>query len=162
MAKKLCIGWFSFSCCEDSTIVFTELLNDHYKEWLKLVDFKVARVLKKKGEIKDIDVAFVEGAIPTKKDEEELLKIRANSKKLVAIGSCAVTGMPSGQRNVFSPELKKEIEPELKMYKLKRKVKKLNEIVKVDDIVAGCPMSEVVFLNVLNKYLKEFGVVKSA
>ncbi|MBI2597873.1 MAG: hypothetical protein HYW50_01620 [Candidatus Diapherotrites archaeon] len=43
--KKLKIGWFSFSCCEDSSIVFSELLNDHYKEWLKLIDFKNVRLL---------------------------------------------------------------------------------------------------------------------
>jgi hypothetical protein len=26
--KRLVVGWFSFTCCEDSTILFTELLND--------------------------------------------------------------------------------------------------------------------------------------
>ena len=32
-ASKLVVGWFSFTCCEDSTILFTELLNDHLDEW---------------------------------------------------------------------------------------------------------------------------------
>lgn len=58
MKKKLRVGWFSFSCCEDSTIIFTELLNDHYKEWLDKIDFCSALVLKKKSEIKNLDVAF--------------------------------------------------------------------------------------------------------
>jgi len=31
--KKLKIGWFSFTCCEDSTIMFTEMLNDHFFAW---------------------------------------------------------------------------------------------------------------------------------
>ena len=31
--KRLVVGWFSFTCCEDSTILFTELLNDHFDEW---------------------------------------------------------------------------------------------------------------------------------
>ena len=48
-SKKLKIGWFSFSCCEDSTIVFTELLNDNYDAWSKLLEFKHVRVLKKKN-----------------------------------------------------------------------------------------------------------------
>ncbi len=160
MAKKLKAGWFSFSCCEDSTIVFTELLNDHFDEWTRLVEFKSINVLKKKSEIKGIDVAFVEGAIATKKDEDKLKKIRKNSKRLVAIGSCAVTGRPSGQRNNFSPELKKEIEQALKEYKLKKKVRKLEEVVKVDASVPGCPMVESIFIETLNKYLKEFKVVK--
>jgi len=160
MAKKLRAGWFSFSCCEDSTIVFTELLNDHFDEWTRLVEFKSINVLKKKSEIKDIDVAFVEGAIATKKDEQKLKKIRKNSKRLVAIGSCAVTGMPSGQRNNFPPEIKKEIAQALKEYKLEKKVRKLEEVVKVDASVPGCPMVESIFIETLNKYLKEFGVVK--
>lgn len=61
MPKKLAIGWFSFSCCEDSTIVFSELLNDHFKDWVKLVDFKHVRILKKNNSLENLDVAFVEG-----------------------------------------------------------------------------------------------------
>lgn len=161
MAKKLKVGWFSFSCCEDSTIIFTEMLNDHFDEWYKLVDFKSIKVLKKQGEIKDIDVAFVEGAIANAKDAQKLKKIRANSKRLVAIGSCAVTGNPSGQRNAFPLELKAEIQSSVEEFNLSRKVKKLDEVVKVDAAVGGCPMVESQFLSVLNKYLKEFGVVNA-
>lgn len=159
MGKKLKVGWFSFSCCEDSTIVFTELLNDNYEKWFRLIDFKSIKVLKSKNEIKDMDVAFVEGAIANKRDAEELKKIRANCKKLVAIGSCAVTGSPSAQRNAFSEELKNEIAPAVEKYMLNRTVQKLDEIVKVDEYVGGCPMVEETFLKVLDKCLKEFGVV---
>ena len=159
--KKLKIGWFSFSCCEDSTIVFVELLNDHYKEWLPLVEFRHANVLKSKNELSDIDVAFVEGAIANEKDAEELKKIREASKKLVAIGSCAVKGTPSGQRNDFDDEKKKRIAPLIKTWGLSEKVRTLKDVVKVDDEVDGCPMSEEVFLAVLTKYLKEFGVVNA-
>ena len=156
---KLKIGWFSFSCCEDSTIIFVELLNDHYKEWLPLLDFRHANVLQSKNELSDIDVAFVEGAIATEKDAEELKKIREVSKKLVAIGSCACKGTPSNQRNDFDDEKKKRIEPFITAWGLADKVKTLEEVVQVDDKVDGCPMNEQTFLEVLNKYLKEFGVV---
>ena len=159
--KKLKIGWFSFSCCEDSTIVFIELMNDRYEEWTKLIDFRHVRVLKSKNELSDIDVAFVEGAIANEKDAEELKKIRDNCKKLVAIGSCGVKGMPSAQRNLFDDNKKEEIAPYIIRYGLSDKVKALNEVVKVDDIVDGCPMVEKAFLDVLDKYLKEFGVVNA-
>src|SRR3989344_1454505 len=36
-SKKIKIGWFTFSCCEDSTIVMTELMNEHWQEWKKIV-----------------------------------------------------------------------------------------------------------------------------
>jgi sulfhydrogenase subunit delta len=161
MQKKLKVGWFSFSCCEDSTIVFTELLNEHYKEWLPLLEFRHANVLKSKNELSDIDVSFVEGAIATDKDEEYLKQIRAVSKKIVAIGSCAVKGNPSGQRNDFDEAKKTYIEPFMIRWGLNKKVKTLKECVTVDDEVDGCPMSEEHFIAVLNKYLKEFGVVNA-
>jgi coenzyme F420-reducing hydrogenase gamma subunit len=157
MNKKLRVGWFSFSCCEDSTILFTELMNDHYEEWLKLVDFKASRILKSKNDETDLDVAFVEGAIASKKDEKKLKKLRKNSKKLIAIGSCAVTGMPSAQRNEFDAEKTKEIAFLVKRFKLAKKVVPLSKIVKVDASVSGCPMDEKVFLKLFNDLLIEFG-----
>ena len=159
MKKKLVIGWFSFSCCEDSTIVFTELLNDHFNEWKDLVEFRHIRVLKSKNSMEGLDVAFVEGAIANKRDEAELKKIRKNCKKLIAIGSCACTGGPSAQRNNFDMKKKMEIALLVKKFKLASRVKKLSEVVQVDDKVPGCPMGEKPFLNMLDKCLKEFKII---
>ncbi|HLC65686.1 MAG TPA: hypothetical protein VJI46_06205 [Candidatus Nanoarchaeia archaeon] len=158
MSKKLKIGWFSFSCCEDSTIIFTEMLNDHYAEWSKVIEFQHVRILKKNNMLKGLDVAFVEGAIASEKDAGKAKKIRDNCKKLVAIGSCAVTGMPSAQRNLFDEEKKKEIAFLLERFKLAEKVVPLSEVVKVDAQVPGCPMSENDFLAMLESCLKEFGI----
>ncbi len=156
MKKKLRVGWFSFSCCEDSTIIFTELLNDHYKEWLDKIEFCSALVLKKKSEIKNLDVAFVEGAITSQKQEDKLLEIRKESKKLVAIGACACVGMPSTQRNLFDEKTNEEIKNLLIRFQYADKVRKLSEVVRVDDQVPGCPMNEDIFLQKINKYLQEF------
>ncbi len=98
--KKIRIGWFSFSCCEDSTIVFTELLNDHWQEWKKIFDFRHARVFKSNNILDELDIAFIEGAIASDEHIAKLKEIREKSKKLVAIGACAVTGMPSAQINL--------------------------------------------------------------
>ena len=159
MSKKLRIGWFSFSCCEDSTIIFTELLNDHYQEWKDKLEFCSALVLRKKSTVKDLDVAFVEGAITSKKQEEKLRQIRRESKKLVAIGACACIGMPSAQRNLFNDKENKEIQNILIRFNYSDKVRKLSEIVPVDDFVHGCPMDENIFLATVNKYLKEFKII---
>lgn len=158
MLNKLKIGWFSFACCEDSLIIFTELLNDHYLEWSKVIEFQHVRILKSKNKLKGLDVAFVEGAIASQSDTKKLKEIRKNCKKLIAVGSCAVIGMPASQRNDFSPELKKEIDFLLKKFHHAKKVRKLDEIVKVDEKIPGCPMSEENFLQVLDKNLKEFGI----
>lgn len=158
MDKKLRIGWFSFSCSDDSTIIFTELLNDHYKKWREKLEFVSAGFLQKRGEIRDIDVSFVEGAITSQKQEDKLLEIRKNSKRLVAIGACACTGMPSCQRNTFDEKLNSEIKNILIRFKYAKKVKKLSEMVIVDDQVPGCPMDEKIFLEILDKYLNKFGI----
>jgi sulfhydrogenase subunit delta len=156
MVRKLRLGWFTFTCCEDNSIVFVELLNKHYFEWKEKVDFRYCRVLKSKNVLDDLDVAFVEGAISSDNEKKRLLEVRSKSKYLVAVGSCACTGGPSAQRNDFSPEAKAKIAPTLKQWNLYEKVLKLDDIVKVDDKVEGCPMVEQKFLEVLGKYLKEF------
>jgi coenzyme F420-reducing hydrogenase gamma subunit len=157
---KLKVGWFSFSCCEDSTIIFTELLNDHYKEWKNLIDFRSALVLQRKEDLSELDVAFVEGAITSKEQEEKLKTIRSISKKVVAIGSCACSGLPAGQRNEFDEQKKMEIQALLTRFSYAEKVQKIVDVVPVDAQVPGCPMSEIGFLEIVNTYLMEFGIIE--
>jgi sulfhydrogenase subunit delta len=152
--KKIRVGWFNFTCCEDSTIMFAEYLNKHYKDWLPRLEFVHARVFRKDHpEIQPMDIAFVEGAISSDHQEQKLKKIREKAKILVAIGSCAVTGSPSNQRNFFDPNKLQEIKPILEKFRYKEKVLKVSDVVKVDAVVPGCPMDEKTFLQVMNKYL---------
>jgi len=150
-SRKLIIGWFTFTCCEDSTILMTELLNTHWQEWTKKLDFKYAKVFRKTKPIGPMDVAFVEGAISSDEQEKKLKEIRGFAKQLVAIGSCAVTGQPSAQRNQFNPEQLSQIKPILEKFSYNQNVKKLAECVTVDHSVPGCPMDEKIFLNLINQ-----------
>jgi len=154
MIKKIRIGWFTFTCCEDSTIIFTELLNTHYKEWFQKLEFVHARILQKDdtNEIQQMDIAFVEGAISSDTQEKKLKQIRDKATKLVAIGSCAVTGAPSNQRNLFNPKQNEEIKTILEKFKYKEKVLKLADIVAVDESVPGCPMNEKLFLDLIQRF----------
>ena len=158
---KLNVGWFSFTCCEDSTIVFIELMNERFFEWRKLINFKYFRTFKTNNSIDDLDIAFVEGAISSKKEEKTLRKIRENSKKLVAIGSCACTGSPANQRNFFDEKTKNEIQFILDRFNHKEFVLPLSDLVKVDDYISGCPMDEKIFLAKLNQYFKEFELINA-
>jgi sulfhydrogenase subunit delta len=154
--KKMKAGFFSFTGDEGCMIVLIELMNDHFKDWEKSIDFRHFKLLKSGSDIEDLDVAFVEGAIATFKEERRLKKIRTASKRLVAIGSCAVTGAPSNYRNFFSEDTKKEIQMVVDRFGHREKVSALSELVAVDDAVPGCPMDETKFLEVVSKYLKEF------
>jgi sulfhydrogenase subunit delta len=156
---KMVVGWFSFTCCEDSTILFTELLNDHLDDWKKLVEFRHVKALKTKNSLEGLDVAFVEGAISSDKQAAEAQKIRDNAKYIVAIGSCACTGLPSASRNAFTPaDITERINWYLTNFDYSAKVRKLDEVIKVDDMVPGCPMNVQTFLDVLTKYLKIFNL----
>ena len=151
-AAKIKVGWFSFSCCEDSTVVFTELLNDHWQEWKQIIDFRHARVLKSKNIMDEFDVAFVEGAIASDEHEAKLKDIRSRSKFLVAIGACACIGMPSAQRNRFNAAQMEEIQFLIDRFKMSPKVLKLADIVKVDYEVPGCPMNP-------DDFMKKLGII---
>jgi len=142
--------------------MFLEMMNNKFNEWRNLLSIRFFPLLKSKNFLRNIDVLFVEGAISTKEEEKILKDVRKKCKRLVAVGSCAVYGNPSNQRNFFDEKTKKEIEPILKKFKHREKVSPVSEIVSVDDFVPGCPMDENEFLRVLNKYLKEFGVLKYA
>lgn len=153
--QKLKIGWFTFSCCEDNTIVMTEVMNDHWQEWKRIFDFRHASVLKSQNILDELDIAFVEGAIASEKQAQKLREIRDKSKRLVAVGACALQGMPAGQRNFFSEEQKREIEFLIVRFSALPEVLKVSDVVKVDAEIPGCPMEAEAFLSVIDNLIKE-------
>ncbi len=153
--NRIKVGWFSFSCCEDNTVVMTEVMNDHWQEWKKLFDFRHARVMKSHNVLDELDIAFIEGAIASEEHEKKLLEIREKSKKLVAVGACAIVGMPAGQRNTFTPEQNAEIQYLIARFAALPRVLKVSDVVKVDAEVPGCPMEPTTFLAVVNKLVNE-------
>ncbi|MEK7634979.1 MAG: hypothetical protein AAB446_00930 [Patescibacteria group bacterium] len=154
--KKIKIGWFSYSCCEDNTVVMTEVLNNHWQEWKKIFDFRHVRVLKKNNIFDEFDIAFIEGAVASEKQEAEIKDIRSRSKKLVTVGSCAVIGIPAGNRNNFTEEQHANIDFLVMKFGAFPKVKRVSEVVKVDVEIPGCPMSPENFLEKVNLLVAEF------
>ena len=157
--EKLVVGWFSFTCCEDSTILLTELLNDHLDEWKKVVEFRHMKALKTRNSLSGLDVAFIEGAISSDSQAEEVRRIRENAKYVVAIGACACTGKPSTSRNQFvSEQLNERIQWYLDHFDYGEDVRTLDDVIRVDDMVRGCPMKVPSFTQTLEKYLRLFEV----
>jgi coenzyme F420-reducing hydrogenase gamma subunit len=79
----------------------------------------------------DLDVAFVEGAIVTKQDADQAQKIRARSRIVVALGTCAVCGgiaSPSGAAA-------------------------LREAIEVDVNLPGCPIEKEQLLDAVSHLL---------
>ena len=152
---KIRIGWFTFSCSEDNTMVMLEIMNDHWQEWKKIFDFRHVHVLKENNKFDKLDIAFIEGAIASKTQEKKLREIRKISKKVVAVGACAIVGMPASQRNTFDDKQKEEIQFLLTRFASLPKVLKVSDVVKVDAEVPGCPIEPNTFLNVVNGLVKQ-------
>ena len=161
--KRLVVGWFSFTCCEDSTILFTELLNDYLDEWKRVIEFRHMKALKTNNSLTGLDVAFIEGAISSESQANEARLIREKAEYVVAIGACACTGQPSTSRNQFASEqINERIRWYLSHFDYGKEVKRLNEVIRVDDMVRGCPMKVPSFLQTLKKYLELFDIDQHA
>ncbi|MEM4257472.1 MAG: hypothetical protein QXU92_00305 [Candidatus Diapherotrites archaeon] len=158
MGKKLRVGIFSFTGDEGCVITFVEILNYKLKDWKDKVDFVYARILKANNTMNDLDVAFVEGAISNSKELKLLQEIRDKAKKVVAIGSCAINGSPSNNRNFFDKERLEEIKPILERFSHLPSVEPIGKYIKVDAEVPGCPIIEEKFIQIMENYFKEFGV----
>jgi len=148
------IGVFSFTCCEGCIVTFIELLNKKYDEYTKKMKIENFRQLKTNEKIKNLDIAFVEGAISTQSEVKKLKEIRSKSKKLVALGSGAVNGYPSNQRNKFDAKKKKEIQKLIEKFHQNKTIEPLNKFVKVDDEINGCPVEEKLLMEKIEGYLK--------
>jgi coenzyme F420-reducing hydrogenase gamma subunit len=161
--KRLVVGWFSFTCCEDSTILLTELLNDHLDDWKRVIEFRHMKALKTNNSLAGLDVAFIEGAISSASQAKEARQIRENARHVVAIGACACTGQPSTSRNQFASEqINERIRWYLSHFDYGKEVKRLNEVIQVDDMVRGCPMKVPSFLQTLEKYLELYDIGQHA
>jgi NAD-reducing hydrogenase small subunit len=112
----------------------------------------------------DIDVAIVEGAVSSQDDLEKIRKMRRNSRILVALGDCAVTGNVAAMRNPLSvkgiledvyvnrADTGKGIPTDGVPALLKQAVP-LHDVVKVDLHVPGCPPPAKAILFVLEELL---------
>lgn len=140
MTTKPKVGFFDLTGCQGCllSILFNE---DELLDILNLIDAKVFRFAMSETTDEPLDIAFVEGTVVSKDDEEMIKKIRNKSKILIALGTCACEGCIPAMRNFID---EKELEP-LK-YKKKNlqqedigKPKPIGYFVKTDYSLPGCP-----------------------
>jgi len=138
--EKPRIGVFKYSCCagcEFQLIYFQEFV----LETLGAVKINYCRMLQSGGiEEGPFDVALVEGAITEQWQADQVKKIRAVSKYVIPIGSCAVCGGVPAIKNTAE-----EFEAEQRVYSdlsaiHSVKAYPIDQYVKVDGYIKGCPM----------------------
>jgi NAD-reducing hydrogenase small subunit len=112
-----------------------------------------------------VDVTLVEGAVSSQEDLEKIQTVRQRSKLVVALGDCAVTSNVPAMRNPIP--VKKLLErvyiegadatpgvPTDGVPKLLKRALPIQEIVKVDVHVPGCPPPAATIVFVLTELLE--------
>ncbi|HDO19352.1 MAG TPA: hypothetical protein ENG74_01360 [Thermoplasmatales archaeon] len=150
--KKLKVAFFDFASCEGCQLQVANLEEEilHLIEIVDIVSFR--EVMKEHSD--DYDIAIVEGSIIRPMDEERLKKIRERAKILIALGSCACIGGVNKLRNRF--DHKELLETVYGNSNLKRNpffdisdARAVDEIVKVDYYIPGCPINREEFKQVI-------------
>ena len=153
MNTKLKAGFFDFACCEGCQLQIANLEEDiiGLLELVDIVEFREVMT----GKAPEYDIAFIEGSITRKSDEERLVDIRKRSRLLVAYGQCAVTGGINRLKNSFGSmdAVKQEVYGDA--YHMPHmgtiKTKGIGEVVKVDLIIPGCPVNKDEFLRIVKE-----------
>jgi NAD-reducing hydrogenase small subunit len=149
MAKvKVASVWLE-SCagCHMSLLDVDEFIID----LSKLVEFRRSPITDIKG-FDDVTVGIVEGSVGNEEEKEVLEELRHHSQIIMALGDCACFGGVCAMRNTLDKEevLKRAYIDTPSTYKgkiptqpgvpaLLDKVYPINQIVKVDCYVPGCP-----------------------
>jgi NAD-reducing hydrogenase small subunit len=120
-----------------------------------VVDLCYSPVIDAKEFPENVDITLVEGAVANEDNLREIRLIRQRSKILVAFGDCAVTGNVTALRNLF--DLEDVLDRSYKensavisglplggdgiVPKLLERVRRIEDVVKVDYFLPGCPPS---------------------
>ena len=95
----------------------------------------------------DIDIGFVDGAVSTLADEEEVKHFRASCKTLVAIGACAGMGGLNTLKNYQDEsEYRHYVYGEGAHWFPTTPARPISDVVEVDYQLPGCPMIKEEFL----------------
>jgi len=135
------IAIFDFACCEGCQL---QLVNME-EELLDLLG--VADVVEWREAMSEqsdeYDIAIVEGSITRLEDEERVKVIRSRAKILIALGACATMGGINKLKNNFDlDDVKKCVygKDAEKPHLATQMTKGVDEVVKVDYYVHGCPI----------------------
>lgn len=129
IAKKT-LGIFSLTCCEGCQFAMMKDYDEFKKlmTYYNVINFRLGQDENSDG---PFDIALVEGTPESEREISLLKEIRRESKIVIAIGSCAILGGIQSERNRLP-----------KKYIGKNNVKSVDEIIKIDYKIPGCPISQ--------------------
>lgn len=142
----------SLTGCAGELLVILENLQKMLP-YVRIFSFPFAQ---SKNSDEPVDITFVEGSVSNPHDLEKLKAIRARSKRIVAVGNCAVWGCV--QKGACSRMAVEEMRN--KVYGAQSKIEvmpasRIEDHVKVDVKLSGCPIDATQLLAVTASMLKD-------
>lgn len=140
--KKPRLGIFKYSCCAGCQFQLI-FFQEHLVETLGAVEIVYGRMETSGGNLEGpFHVALIEGAITESWQADELKQVRKVSKYLVPIGSCAVNGgVPAIKNFTNERDVETRVYGDIQPIHSMRAAP-VDQYVKVDAYVRGCPMGE--------------------
>ncbi|MBE0536042.1 MAG: hypothetical protein IH624_10270 [Phycisphaerae bacterium] len=136
------VAIFDFACCEGCQLQIVNL-EEEILDLIGAVDVVEWREAMAETS-EEYDIAIIEGSITRPEDEDRIRTIRSRAKILIAIGACATIGGINKLKNNFDlDEVRNCVYGEAgQMEHLETgQTKAVDEVVKVDYKVHGCPMT---------------------
>ena len=151
---KPTVGLFGLTGCAGDQLVILNC-EDQLLDLVGALDIRDFLMASSENDVNcELDVALVEGAVLSKRDEEMLKRIRARAKCLMAVGTCAVWGgVAAMDRYTDRAELVNDIYGDLGAQYDSLPARALHEVVKVDLNLAGCPVEKEQFLSAISNLL---------
>jgi coenzyme F420-reducing hydrogenase gamma subunit len=149
---KARVAIFDFASCEGCELQIVNL-EEKLLDLIDIVDVVSFREAMKEHS-NEYDIALIEGSIMRPMDEERVKKVRERAKVLIAIGACACIGGVNKLRNEWPvEEVKKEVYGDSPLDGNKLfdvfPTKAVDEVVKVDYYIPGCPIDRNEFAKVI-------------
>ncbi len=139
---------FKFTCCAGCQFALLYFFHQ-LPETLELLDFVYFKMAIRKELEEPYDLAFIEGGVSTPGHIEQLKAIRSQAKILVAFGACAAHGgVPSIKDWQTERTVEERVYPDPLLVS-SMKVSPVDEFVKVDYHLRGCPIDEVEFMELI-------------
>jgi len=148
------VAVFDFACCEGCQLQIVNL-EEQILDLIGAIDVVEWReAMSEQSE--EYDIAIIEGSITRPEDEERVKNIRDKAKVLIALGACAAIGGVNKLKNNFDlDDVKKCVygkdagKPHLNT----TMTKAVDEVVKVDCTVPGCPIEQKEFVYIVKSLL---------
>ncbi len=153
MTKKTKVGIISLTSCEGCRVSILNL-GERFLELGKNIEISACSYLNEEPDLGKFDIIFIEGTPITEEEIEILKSARERASILIALGNCASTG---GIQKIKNYRNKEEVINNT--YKnasgiANPDIKGINNFVKVDFTIPGCPTTSEEIFAIMNSVLE--------